>query len=130
MMAAVDQTGLVSLKRSRIWNVLARLPVLSAASDAVITVYFIPQYGISSKTLDSDAAADAGGRRLCVHVTARQHRPLSSSRRPRHPTTRPMGRRTHVAKCARAGGAAVAWWTGHGRTRPSGWIGRSARSPG
>src|SRR4051794_13857482 len=91
MMAAVDQTGLVSLNRSRIWNVLARLPALSAASDAVMTEYRIPQYGISSKTLDPDAAADAGGRRLCVHVTARQHRPLSSSRRPRHPTTRPMG---------------------------------------
>ena len=52
MMAAVDQTGSASLNRSRIWNVFARLPGLSAASNAVMVLNLIPLYGISSMMLD------------------------------------------------------------------------------
>jgi hypothetical protein len=36
MIAAVDHTGSASVNRSKIWNVFARLPALSAVSDTVI----------------------------------------------------------------------------------------------
>src|SRR4051794_17694410 len=44
MMSDVDQTGCASLNRSRIWNVLARLPPPLSAISSVVTRMIVSHY--------------------------------------------------------------------------------------